>query len=105
LLKGSIGVGSSKKREDRDVRAEAMKAEEDLKKAQREQAKEARNAQRQLETESKVSQKRPRGRPPKQKEPQKPSATVIEPIKKMVSVQLRLRNRRIIRKPAYFDGI
>jgi hypothetical protein len=33
-------------------------------------------------TTSKVSQKRPRGRPPK------PSATVIEPIKKMVSVHV-----------------
>jgi hypothetical protein len=39
-------------------------------------------------TTSKVSQKRPRGRPPKQKEPQEPSATVIEPIKKMVSVRV-----------------
>jgi hypothetical protein len=45
-------------------------------------------------TTSKVSQKRPKGRPPKQKEPQgprepqEPSATVIEPIKKMVSVHV-----------------
>jgi hypothetical protein len=91
--------------EDRAVRAEAKKAEEALKRAQREQAKEARNAQRQLETESKASQKRPRGRPPKQKEPQERSATVIEPIKKMVSVQPRSRNRRMIRKPAHFDDM
>jgi hypothetical protein len=73
-----------KKREDRAIRAEAKKAEEALEKAQREQAKEARNAQKQLETESKASQKRPRGRPPKQRKPQEPSATVIQPIKKMV---------------------
>jgi hypothetical protein len=79
-----------KKREDRAVRAEAKKAEEALKKAQREQAKETRNVQRQLETEYKASQKRPRGRLPKQKEPQEPSTTVIEPIKKMVSIQLML---------------
>jgi hypothetical protein len=59
-----------KKREDRAIRAEAKKAEEALKKAQREQAKEARNAQKQLETESEASQKRPRGRPPKQRKPQ-----------------------------------
>jgi hypothetical protein len=87
-----------KKREDRAIRAEAKKAEE----AQREQAKEARNAQKQLETESKASQKRPRGRPPKQKKPQESSATVIQPIKKMVSVQLRSREGRLIRKLAHF---
>jgi hypothetical protein len=90
------------KREDRAIRAEAKKAEEALKKAQREQAKESRNAQKQLETESKASQKRLRGRTPKQRKPQEPSATVIQQIKKMVSVQPRSRNRRLIRKPAHF---
>jgi hypothetical protein len=92
---------AAKEREalDKVSRAEARACS----KAQREQAKEARNAQKQLETESKASQKRPRGRPPKQKEPQGPSATVIEPIKKTVSVQPRSRNGRIIRKPAHFD--
>jgi hypothetical protein len=58
-----------------------------------------------LETVSKVSQKRRRGRPSKQKEPQEPSATVIEPIKKMVSVQPKSRNGLMIRKPAHFDGM
>jgi hypothetical protein len=102
-LKAQKELEAQKKREDRAIRAEARKAEEALEKAQREQAKEARNAQKQLEIESKASHKRPRGRPPKQKEPQEPSATVIEPIKKMVSVQPRSRNGRIIRKPAHFN--
>ena len=96
---------AQKKREDRAIRAAARKAEEALKKAQREQVKEARNAQKQLEIESKASQKRPRGRPPKQKEPQKPSATVIEPIEEMVSIQPKSRNGRVIRRPAHFDEI
>jgi hypothetical protein len=40
-----------------------------------------------------------------QKEPQEPYATMVELIKKMVSVQPRSRNRRIIRKPAHSDEI
>ena len=96
---------AQQKREDRAIRAEARKAEEALEKAQREQAKEARNAQKQLQIGSKASQKRPRGRPLKQKERQEPSATVIEPIKEMVSVQAKSRNGRIIKRPAHFDEI
>jgi hypothetical protein len=46
---------AQKKHEDRAIRAEAKKAEEALKKAQREQVKEAMNARKQLETESKAS--------------------------------------------------
>ena len=87
------------------MRAEARKAEKALKKAQREQAKEARNAQKQLETRSQVPRKMPRGRPQKQKKLQEPSATMLEPIEEMVSVQPRSRNGRIIRKPAHFDEI
>jgi hypothetical protein len=60
------------------MRAEARETEEALKKARREQAKAARNTQKQLETGSKTSQKKPRGRPPKQKKPQELSATAIE---------------------------
>jgi hypothetical protein len=92
-------------REDRAIRAEARKTEEALKKALREQAKAARNAQKQLGTGSKTSQKRPRGRPPKQKKPQELSATLIEPVEEMVSVQPKSRNERIIRKLAHFDEI
>lgn len=62
-------------------------------------------AQKQLETESKVSQKTPRGRPSKQKEPQEPSVIVIKPIEEAVSVQPKSRNGRIIRRPAHFDEI
>jgi hypothetical protein len=96
---------AQQKREDRAIRAEARKTEEALKKARREQAKAARNAQKQLETGSKTSQKRPRGRPPKQRKPQELSETMVEPVKEMVSVQLKSRNGRIIKKPAHFDEI
>jgi hypothetical protein len=77
---------AQQKRENRAIRAEARKTEEALKKARREQAKAARNARKQLGTGSKTSQKRPRGRPPKQKKPQELSATMIEPVEEMVSV-------------------
>jgi hypothetical protein len=96
---------AQQKREDRAMRAEARKTEEALRKARREQAKAARNAQKQLETGSKTSQKRPRGRPPKQKKAQEPYATMIEPVEEMVTVQPKLRNGRIIRKPIHFDEI
>jgi ATPase subunit of ABC transporter with duplicated ATPase domains len=96
---------AQQKRENRAIRAEARKTEEALTKARREQAKAARNAQKQLETGSKTSQKRPGGRPPKQKKPRELSATMIEPVEEMASVQPKSRNERIIRKPAHFDGI
>jgi hypothetical protein len=89
--------------DDRVIRAEVRKAEEALKKAQREEDRETKKAEKQLQTESKASQKGSRGRPPKQKEPPKPSATVIEPSKEMVSIQPRSRNGRINKKPAHFD--
>jgi hypothetical protein len=94
---------AQQRRDDRVIRAEARKAEEALKKAQREKDREAKKAQKQLQTESKASQKRPRGRPPKQKEPPKPSAIMVEPSEEMVSIQPRSRNGRIIKKPAHFD--
>jgi hypothetical protein len=96
---------AQQKREDRAMRAEARKTEEALRKARREQAKAARNAQKQLETGSKASQKRPRGRPPKQKKPQELSAPMNEPVEEMVSVQPKSRDGRIIRKPVHFDEI
>jgi hypothetical protein len=96
---------AQQRRDDRVMRAEAKKAEEDLKKAQREKDREAKKARKQLQTESKASQKRSRGRPPKQKEPPKPSATVIGSSEEMVSIQPRSRNGRIIRKPAHFGKI
>jgi hypothetical protein len=103
-LKSQRELEAQRKRKDRAIRAEARKATVALKKAQRQQAKEARDARKQLETVYKASQKRPRGRPPTQKEPQEPSTTVIKPIEEMVSVQLKSRNGRIIRKSAHFDG-
>ncbi|KAK3618089.1 hypothetical protein LTR22_026497 [Elasticomyces elasticus] len=104
-LKAQKELEAQQKREDRAIRAEARKAEDALKKAQREHIREARKAGKQLETESETSQQSPRGRPPKQKEAQEPSVTVIQPIEEMVSVQATSRNGRIIRRPAHFDEI
>ncbi|KAK0253616.1 hypothetical protein LTR35_018355, partial [Friedmanniomyces endolithicus] len=102
-LKAQKQLQAQQKREDRVKRAEARKAEVALKKAQREQTREARMAQKRLQTESKAIQKRPRGRPPKQKEPQEPSVIVIKPIEEAVSVQPKSRSGRTFRKPAHFD--
>jgi hypothetical protein len=73
---------AQQKREDRAMRAQARKTEDALKKARREQAKAASNAQKQLETGSETSQKRPRGRPPKQQKPQELSATIKSQLRK-----------------------
>lgn len=94
---------AQQRRNDRVIRAEARKAEEALRKAQREKDREAKKAKKQLQTASKTSQKRLRGRPPKQKGPQEPSATVVNPVEKMVSIQAKSRHGRTIKKPAHFD--
>ena len=94
---------AQQKRDNRATRAKARKAKEALKKARRERDKEARKAQKQLKTESKASQKRPRGRPPKQKKPKEPPTVVSEPVDKVISVQPRSRNGRIIRRSVHFD--
>ena len=93
---------AQQKRDDRTIRAEARKAIEALKKAQREQDREAKKAQKQLQTKSKALQERPKGRPPKQKKPREAPAVVSESIDKVVLVQAKTRNGRIVKKPAHF---
>ncbi|KAK4981075.1 hypothetical protein LTR28_006825 [Elasticomyces elasticus] len=55
------------KRKDRTARAVARTAEEALKKVQKDKQKEAKKAQKQLKTESRALNRRPRGRPARQK--------------------------------------
>lgn len=102
-LKTQRNSEAQRKREDRAARAEARKAESALKKARREQAREAKKAQKQLQIESMTQQKRPRGRPPKQKLSSKATSTMIEPIEEMIPVRPKSRRGRIIRKPARFS--
>ena len=73
-----------------------------MKKAQREQDREAKKAQKQLQTKSKALQERPKGRPPKQKKSREAPAVVSESIDKVVLVQAKTRNGRIVKKPAHF---
>jgi len=78
------------------------KAEHALKKAQREQAREAKNAQKQLQIESAARRKRRRGRPAKQKSSSTAALTTVELIGEMMPIRLRSRRGRTIKKPARF---
>jgi hypothetical protein len=104
-LKAHKELEARQKREDRAIRAIARKTKEALNKAQRERDKLAKKAQNQLQTDSSASKRRPRGRPPKQKQPQEPVVVVVEPEVERVPEQLRSRTGRAIKRPRLFDDI
>ncbi|KAK3618545.1 hypothetical protein LTR22_026338 [Elasticomyces elasticus] len=96
---------AQQRRDNRATRAEASNPEEALTKAQMERDREARKAQKQLKTESKASQNRPRGRPPNQKKPEAPPTVVSEPVDEVISVHPKSRNGRIVKKPVQSDEL
>lgn len=96
---------AQQKREDRASRAAARKTQKALDKAQRERDKLAKRAQKQLQTESLASSRKPRGRPPKRKQPQEPVEIVIEPELGILPEQPRSRTGRAIKRPRFFDDI
>jgi len=98
-LKAQKELEAQKKRKDRAIRVQARKAEEALKKAQKEHRNEAKDAQKQLETKSRTSSSRPRKKQKTQEESQEPVVTVIEPEAPIAPKQPRSRNGRAIRRP------
>jgi hypothetical protein len=103
VLEAQKNLEAQRKREDRATRAEVRKAEDALKKARREQAREARKAQRQLHIDSMAQRKRAGDRPPKQKLFSNAASTIIEPIEEMIPVRPKSSCGRLIRRPARFD--
>lgn len=104
-LKAHRELEVQQKREDRAIRAAARKTQKALDKAQRGRDKLAKRAQKQLHTESLASGRKPRGRPPKRKQPQESVAVVIEPELGIVPEQPRSRTGRAIKRPRFFDDI
>lgn len=104
-LKAGKEFEARQKREDRAVRAVARKTKEALNKAQRERDKLAKKVQKQLQTEFSISQRRPRRRPPEQKQPQEPVVIFTEPEVETVPEQPRSRIGKAIERPRLFDDI
>jgi hypothetical protein len=104
-LKAHRELEAQQKREDRAIKAAARKTKKALEKAQRERHKLARKAQRQLQTESSAVSKRPRVRPPKQKQFKELVAVTTEPEAEVVSEQPRSRTGRAVKRPKFFDEI
>jgi hypothetical protein len=76
-----------------------------LKKAGKQQQKEAKEAQKQLETKSKASSSRPRKEQKSQEPPKKPRVAVIVPEPQVASNHLKSRSGRTIKKPTHLDDI
>jgi len=104
-LKAQKELEAQQRREDRAIKAAARKAQKALDKAQRERDKVAKKALRQPRTEPLTSSRRPRGRPPKQKQPKEPAVIAIEPEAEMVPEQPMSRTGRAIKRPRFFDDI
>jgi hypothetical protein len=102
-LKAHRELEAQQKREDRAMKAAARKTKKALDKAQRERDKLAKKVLKQLQAKSSASGRRPRGRPPKQKQYKEPVAIVAEPEAGMVPEQPRSRTGGVVKRPRFFD--
>lgn len=94
---------AQQKHEDRAMKAAARNTKKALDKAQRERDKLAKKALKQLQTKSSVSDRRPRGKPPKNKQSKEPITIATEPEVGMVPEQPRSRTGRAVKRPRFFD--
>jgi hypothetical protein len=96
---------AQQKREDRAIKAAARKTKKAIEKGQRELDKLARKAQKQLQVKPSAVSKRPRGRPPKQKQFKELVSVTTEPEAEVVPEQPRSRTGRAVKRSNFSDDI